>query len=175
VPDFGTRGLCYFAEDLGPNWDGAPGKYFYILLEEGGFDFGALGGVVFGQEKNGDAERAALLEIETGLLQEPFARNCGGDANPVRGFAVGSYCAAVFETGKSSKGVLENLVRWLNRELRNKTYATGIEVESRVDETVFKVRGRCDFRSLAGRNSSAGCGNEEMKADWGSPWSTKCL
>ena len=139
VPDFGTRGFCDLTENLGSDRDGTLGKYFYILLEEGGLNLSALLGIVFGQEHNRNAELAALVEPEAALLQEPVARNSRSDSDAIRGFSVRGNCSAMFEASECRKGMLEDLVRRLRRELRDKADPAGVEVETRVYQASLKV------------------------------------
>ena len=85
------------------------------------------------------------------MTEEPFARDCGGDANAVRGLAIGCHGAAVLETSEGGESVVEDLVRGLGRELRDKPDAAGIEVETWIDKAAFDLGRHRDPRVRLGR------------------------
>jgi len=79
------------------NWDEPPREDLQILLKQGSFDLCTLRTVVLGQEDHGDSQRLTLVERDSGLRQEPVARDGNGDADAIARFAVGRYGAAVFQ------------------------------------------------------------------------------
>ena len=105
----------------------------------------------FGKKDDADAKRTAFVEREAALGEEPLAGNGGGDADAVAGFAVGRNGAAVLKTREGAECMLQNLVGRLGRELGDEPDATGVEIETRVDQAAVYIGGQGREGTISGR------------------------